>query len=64
MYESPMEKELSPAFWEIEDKSPRDWKGFGGIVPGLEHALGKENYFLFAFANSRNRPAFIYHWRC
>ena len=43
MYESPMEKELSPAFWEIEDKSPRDWKGFGGIVPGLEHALGKEN---------------------
>lgn len=41
MYESPIEKELSPSFWEIEDKSPKGWKGFEGIVPGIEHALGK-----------------------
>jgi hypothetical protein len=40
MYQSPVEKELSPSFWEIEDKSSKHWEGFGGIVPGIEHALG------------------------
>ncbi|KAF9650034.1 hypothetical protein BDM02DRAFT_3185724 [Thelephora ganbajun] len=44
MYESPIEKELSPSFWESEDKSPKDWKGFEGIVPGIEHALGRLLY--------------------
>lgn len=42
MYESPMEKEFSPSFWEIEDKSPKSWKGFEGVVPGVEQALGKK----------------------
>jgi hypothetical protein len=37
---SPIEKELSSAFWDIEDRSPKDWKGFEGVTPGIEHALG------------------------
>ena len=41
MYESPIEKEFSPSFWESEDKSQTGWKGFEGIVPGIEHALGR-----------------------
>lgn len=41
MYESPIEKEFSPSFWESEDRSQEDWKGFEGIVPGIEHALGR-----------------------
>jgi hypothetical protein len=40
MYESPIEKEFSPSFWEGEDRSQADWRGFEGIVPGIEHALG------------------------
>lgn len=44
MYESPIEKEFSPSFWEIENKSPKDWKGFEGVLPGVEHALGKKFY--------------------
>ena len=43
MYESPIEKEFSPSFWESEDKSGEDWKGFEGVVPGIEHALGRIN---------------------
>ena len=41
MYESSIEKEFSPSFWESEDKSEEDWKGFEGVVPGIEHALGR-----------------------
>jgi hypothetical protein len=44
MYESPIEKEFSPSFWESEDKSQKDWKGFEGIVPGIEHALGRKTF--------------------
>lgn len=44
MYQSPTEKEFSPSFWEIEDKSPKHWEGFGGIIPGVEHALGRINF--------------------
>ena len=40
MYQSPTEKEFSPSFWESEDRSQKDWKGFEGIIPGVEHALG------------------------
>lgn len=43
MYQSPMEKEFSPSFWESEDRSQGDWKGFEGIIPGIEHALGRMN---------------------
>ena len=43
MYESPIEKEFSPSFWESEDKSQKEWKGFEGIVPGVEHALGRKS---------------------
>lgn len=41
MYQSPTEKEFSPSFWESEDRSQGDWKGFEGIIPGIEHALGR-----------------------
>ena len=40
MYGSPMEKEFSPSFWDIEDRSPKSWRGFEGVIPGVEHALG------------------------
>ena len=41
MYESPIDKEFSPSFWEGEDRTQKDWKGFEGIVPGIEHVLGR-----------------------
>jgi len=44
MYELHLEKELSPSFWESEDKSQKDWQGFEGIVPGIEHALGRMSF--------------------
>ena len=51
MYESPLEKEFSPSFWESEDKSPKEWKGFEGIIPGVEHALGRKAPYIYALAN-------------
>jgi len=42
MYESLAEKEFSPSFWESENKSQTDLSGFEGIVPGIEHALGRK----------------------
>jgi len=51
MYESPTEKEFSPSFWESEDKSQSEWKGFEGVVPGIEHALGKKTLPVCVFAD-------------
>jgi len=51
MYESPVEKEFSPSFWESEDKSLTDWSGFEGIVPGIEHALGRKTSSTHGLAN-------------
>lgn len=41
LYQVPPEKNLSPSFWESEEKEPTQWQGFNAIVPGIEHALGR-----------------------
>ena len=63
MYESPTDKEFSPSFWEIEDKSPKSWKGFEGVIPGIEQALGKKHTPIRPLADLENRSTIIYHWR-
>ncbi|KAI0800868.1 ER-golgi trafficking TRAPP I complex 85 kDa subunit-domain-containing protein [Fomes fomentarius] len=44
LYQDPIPKELSPSFWESEDKSPTLWEGFPAILPGIEHELGRLLY--------------------
>ncbi|KAH9950452.1 ER-golgi trafficking TRAPP I complex 85 kDa subunit-domain-containing protein [Amylocystis lapponica] len=44
LYQVPHEKELSPSFWESEDRDPADWPGFEAILPGIEHKLGRLLY--------------------
>lgn len=41
LYQDPMPKELSPSFWESEDRSSLHWQGFSAVVPGIEHELGR-----------------------
>lgn len=42
LYQDPLPKELSPSFWESEDRSALHWEGFSAIVPGIEHELGEK----------------------
>ncbi|KAM5531871.1 hypothetical protein V8D89_014425 [Ganoderma adspersum] len=44
LYQDPMPKELSPSFWESEDRSSLHWEGFSAVVPGIEHELGRLLY--------------------
>lgn len=41
LYRNPPPKELSPAFWESEDRSPTEWEGFTAVLPAIEHELGR-----------------------
>ena len=41
LYRQPVEKELSPSFWESEDRSLSQWRGFEAVLPGIEHELGE-----------------------
>ena len=43
LYRTPSDKNLSPSFWESEDRSPSQWKGFDAVLPGIEHELGMDN---------------------
>ncbi|KAF7339581.1 hypothetical protein MSAN_02172600 [Mycena sanguinolenta] len=38
------QKELSPSFWDAEDRSPSDENGFDAILSGIEHPLGRLLY--------------------
>ncbi|TBU62053.1 ER-golgi trafficking TRAPP I complex 85 kDa subunit-domain-containing protein [Dichomitus squalens] len=44
LYQDHIPKELSPSFWESEDRSSLHWEGFSAVVPGIEHALGRLLY--------------------
>ena len=44
LYTSVPDKELSPSFWESEDKNPMQWRGFDAVLPGIEHELGRLMY--------------------
>ncbi|KAI1793952.1 ER-golgi trafficking TRAPP I complex 85 kDa subunit-domain-containing protein [Ganoderma leucocontextum] len=44
LYQDPMPKELSPSFWESEDRNPLHWEGFSAVAPGIEHELGRLLY--------------------
>lgn len=41
LYRDRPPKELSPAFWESEDRSPTQWEGFTAVLPAIEHELGQ-----------------------
>lgn len=41
LYRQPSDKDISPSFWESEDRSPSQWGGFDAVLPGIEHELGK-----------------------
>lgn len=44
LYRQQSNKELSPSFWENEDRSPLHWKGFDAVLPGIEHELGISSF--------------------
>ncbi|KAI0721227.1 ER-golgi trafficking TRAPP I complex 85 kDa subunit-domain-containing protein [Cerioporus squamosus] len=44
LYQDRIPKELSPSFWECEDRSPMHWEGFPAVLPGIEHELGRLLY--------------------
>ncbi|KAI8981263.1 ER-golgi trafficking TRAPP I complex 85 kDa subunit-domain-containing protein [Trametes punicea] len=44
LYQNPPPKELSPSFWESEDRSPTQWEGFSAVLPAIEHELGRLLY--------------------
>ncbi|TFK91662.1 hypothetical protein K466DRAFT_482283 [Polyporus arcularius HHB13444] len=44
LYQDRIPKELSPSFWEIEDRSPTRWDGFPAVLPGIDHELGRLLY--------------------
>ncbi|KAH9897998.1 ER-golgi trafficking TRAPP I complex 85 kDa subunit-domain-containing protein [Cubamyces lactineus] len=44
LYQVPPPKELSPSFWESEDRSPTQWEGFSAVLPAIEHELGRLLY--------------------
>ncbi|GJE87623.1 ER-golgi trafficking TRAPP I complex 85 kDa subunit-domain-containing protein [Phanerochaete sordida] len=44
LYCQPPDKALSPSFWESEDRSVSQWKGFDAVLPGIEHELGRLLY--------------------
>ncbi|KAH9858208.1 ER-golgi trafficking TRAPP I complex 85 kDa subunit-domain-containing protein [Lenzites betulinus] len=44
LFRDPPSKELSPAFWESEDRSPTGWEGFSAVLPAIEHELGRLLY--------------------
>ena len=41
LYSQPPDKELSPSFWDSEDRSPSQWTGPDAVIPGIEHELGE-----------------------
>ena len=43
LYRTLSDKNLSPSFWESEDRSPSSWQGFDAVLPGIEHELGMIN---------------------
>ena len=43
LYQDRIPKELSPSFWESEDRSWIHWEGFSAILPGIEHELGSNS---------------------
>ncbi len=52
LYQDRIPKELSPSFWEIEDRSPTRWDGFPAVLPGIDHELGQDHTsFGFDFAD-------------
>ncbi|GBE78241.1 hypothetical protein SCP_0111240 [Sparassis crispa] len=44
LYKTPPAAQISPSFWESEDKDPKDWRGFDDVLPGIEHELGRLMY--------------------
>jgi hypothetical protein len=44
LYTFKIEKDLSPSFWEVDERKPDDWEGFQGIRPGINHALARLLY--------------------
>ncbi|KAI0830719.1 ER-golgi trafficking TRAPP I complex 85 kDa subunit-domain-containing protein [Trametes gibbosa] len=44
LYRDSPSKELSPAFWESEDRSPTEWEGFPAVLSAIEHELGRLLY--------------------
>ncbi|KAI0271395.1 ER-golgi trafficking TRAPP I complex 85 kDa subunit-domain-containing protein [Gloeopeniophorella convolvens] len=44
LYQNSPEKGLSPSFWDSEGAETRKLARFDGILPGLEHALGRLHY--------------------
>ncbi|KAJ6519689.1 ER-golgi trafficking TRAPP I complex 85 kDa subunit-domain-containing protein [Mycena sanguinolenta] len=44
LYKIRPQKELSPSFWDAEDRSPSDENGFDAILSGIEHPLGRLLY--------------------
>ncbi|CDO73209.1 hypothetical protein BN946_scf185007.g264 [Trametes cinnabarina] len=44
LYQNPPAKELSPSFWDSEDRSPTPWEGFSAVIPAIEHELGRLLY--------------------
>ncbi|EKM61151.1 uncharacterized protein PHACADRAFT_190295 [Phanerochaete carnosa HHB-10118-sp] len=44
LYCQPPDKNLSPSFWDSEDRSPSQWRGFDEVLPGIEHELGRLLY--------------------
>ncbi|KAL7285211.1 hypothetical protein ACG7TL_000304 [Trametes sanguinea] len=44
LYQNPPPKELSPSFWESEDRSTTQWEGFSAVIPAIEHELGRLLY--------------------
>ncbi|KAI0652274.1 ER-golgi trafficking TRAPP I complex 85 kDa subunit-domain-containing protein [Trametes meyenii] len=44
LYRDRPPKELSPSFWESEDRSATQWEGFSAVLPAIEHELGRLLY--------------------
>ena len=67
LYQDPIPKELSPSFWESEDKSSMHWEGFPAVLPGIEHELGgisSSGWHIGRYLmRHSSRTAAIYHWR-
>ncbi|KAI0778588.1 ER-golgi trafficking TRAPP I complex 85 kDa subunit-domain-containing protein [Trametes elegans] len=52
LYQDPPPKELSPSFWESEDRSSVRWEGFPAVLPAIEHELGRLLYTTGDTANA------------
>ncbi|KAH9944035.1 ER-golgi trafficking TRAPP I complex 85 kDa subunit-domain-containing protein [Epithele typhae] len=44
LFQDRIPKELSPSFWESEDRTSMQWEGFHAVLPGIEHELGRLLY--------------------